>query len=522
MKKSSRNVRLVKDKFSTKDHTSILNMIDEPFCIVEMIFDENDKPIDNCFLEVNSAFERQTGLTDVVGKRMSELVPTHENEWFEIFGKVALTGNPIRFQRAAKNVNRFYDVYAFRVGQVEKRQVAILFNDITHRKHAEKAIVLRQNKLERLVKECTAELEEKATQLSRLSTQLTLAEQRERRRLAEIIHDHVQQLIVSARFHVEALAERLKNGNETNCNKIIHILSDCEKIMRSLNAQLSPNVLYERGLKAGMRWLVRNMADMYKLRIDTHIDSSILVERDDVKVLLFESVREILFNAAKHAGTSSVSIKMVKDDKENVCITISDQGVGFNPKHLFKNTRDDTRFGLLSIRERLEIIGGKLKIESSPGKGSAFHLIVPMKNVVDNFVSEGDNCNMTFGGVNVIRVFLADDHTVMREGLSSLLGCHSDIKVIGEAENGEEAVQKVRQLKPEVVLMDIKMPQMDGIEATRLIHLEFPDIKIIGLSMFHEEELVNGILNAGAVAFVNKNEPSSVLLKAIRNSMDQS
>jgi PAS domain S-box-containing protein len=503
------------------DHSNILNLIDEAFCIVEIIFNEKKKPVDHCFLEVNPAFERQTGLTNVIGKRMLELLPNHDHQWLEIYSEVALTGRPVRFQRAAKDLNKYFDVYAFRVGPAENRQVAILFNDIADRKKKEEELVRYKDGLEELMRERTAELEEKAAQLSRLSAQLTLAEQRERRRLALIIHDHLQQLIVSARFHVEALAGRFNEKKEADCKKIIAILSESEKVTRSLNAQLSPNILYERGLKAGLRWLARKMGDMYNLRIDTHIDPSILVERDDVKVLLFESVREILFNAAKHAGTPSVSIRMFKENESRVWISVSDNGVGFNPKHLFKNIRDDTRFGLLSIRERLEIIGGKLKVESSPGKGSIFHLIVPAEKVMEKFISEGGGGDMPFGEGEAIRVLLVDDHTVMREGLSSLLGSHSDIEIVGEAESGEEAVQKVRQLQPDVVLMDIKMPGMDGIEATTLIHSELPHIKIIGLSMFDEDDLVNGILSAGATVFVNKNEPASTLLAAIRNSMVQ-
>jgi PAS domain S-box-containing protein len=121
-------------------YRTIVDSIDEGFCTVEVLFDEAGTPIDYRFLEVNLAFERQTGLVNAAGKRMRELAPQHEEHWFQIYGRVALTGEPIRFENPAEALGRWYDVYAFRVGDPERRTVAILFNDITVRKRAERAL----------------------------------------------------------------------------------------------------------------------------------------------------------------------------------------------------------------------------------------------------------------------------------------------------------------------------------------------------------------------------------------------
>ena len=118
----------------------LFDAIDEGFCIVEVLFDNHEKPIDYRFLQVNAAFERQTGLVDAQGKRMRELAPKHEEHWFEIYGKIAVTGQPARFVNRAEQLHRWYDVYAFRVGQPEDRQVGILFSDITERKRTEEAL----------------------------------------------------------------------------------------------------------------------------------------------------------------------------------------------------------------------------------------------------------------------------------------------------------------------------------------------------------------------------------------------
>ncbi len=99
-----------------------------------MLFDRNERPVDYCFLEVNAAFERQTGIASPTGRCMREIAPLHEEHWFEIFGKVAITGEPVRFENHAKQLNHWYEVYAFRTGDPEQRQVAVLFKDINGRK----------------------------------------------------------------------------------------------------------------------------------------------------------------------------------------------------------------------------------------------------------------------------------------------------------------------------------------------------------------------------------------------------
>ncbi len=108
----------------------------EGFCTIEMIFDGNGTPVDYRFLEINPAFEKQTGLQNAQGKLMRDLAPNHESHWFELYGKVALTGEPVHFENEAKALGRHYDVRAYRVGGADSRKVAILFNDITEQKKA--------------------------------------------------------------------------------------------------------------------------------------------------------------------------------------------------------------------------------------------------------------------------------------------------------------------------------------------------------------------------------------------------
>jgi DNA-binding NarL/FixJ family response regulator len=109
----------------------------------------------------------------------------------------------------------------------------------------------------------------------------------------------------------------------------------------------------------------------------------------------------------------------------------------------------------------------------------------------------------------------ADDHKVMRQGLIQLIASQPDIHGVGEATNGREAIEQVRMNQPDVVVMDISMPEMDGIEATRQIKVEFPEVRVIGLSMHDDEHIKQTMCQAGADRVISKAESSAKLLKAI-------
>ncbi|MEP0819279.1 MULTISPECIES: ATP-binding protein [Trichocoleus] len=122
---------------SEAKYRSLFESIDEGFCLIEVLFDEIGKADDYRFLEANPLFEKHTGLVDAIGKTMRELVPEHDAYWLEVYGKIALTGVAIRFENSAEALGRFFDIYAFRVGEPHERKVAVLFNDISERKRAE-------------------------------------------------------------------------------------------------------------------------------------------------------------------------------------------------------------------------------------------------------------------------------------------------------------------------------------------------------------------------------------------------
>lgn len=402
--------------------------------------------------------------------------------------------------------------------------------DISERKKYENTLKKAHDEMEDLVRQRTAELETRAFQLARLTGELTLAEHRERKRLSELLHDDIQQLLTGARLHLENLAGKRDLENHPSYRSAHNLLTESIQTSRSLSSELSPPVLFQQGLAEALRWLARWMGEVYTLDVYLNIEENLPILQEELRILLFQSVRELLFNVVKHAETDSARVDL-QHQQGYVLIMVSDAGAGFEQAAL-QHGRVQEKFGLLAIRERVELLGGRLKVESTPGSGSSIKLTAPFKPSVYARKQEAESTmdETTLSGKNPepepqpesngkIRILLVDDHAVMRDGLSSLLSSHPDVEIVGEAANGEEAVDMARRIRPSVILMDISMPGMGGVEATRRIHAEMPEIRILGLSMHDAEDHAAALKQAGAEGYLEKSGCTDTLLAAVRGEV---
>lgn len=132
---------------SREQYRLLFESIDEGFCVIELICDPDGTARDYRYVEVNPAFERHSGLRNPVGRTMLELTPGHEAHWFRTYGEVVHSGRPVRFEAQARALQRWFDVYAFRIGRPADRRVAVLFSDITGRKHTESALRRNEERL---------------------------------------------------------------------------------------------------------------------------------------------------------------------------------------------------------------------------------------------------------------------------------------------------------------------------------------------------------------------------------------
>ncbi len=370
--------------------------------------------------------------------------------------------------------------------------------DITERQQAAAAL-----------RERTVELEQRSAQLSRLASDLTLAEQHAREELAKTLHDGLQQLLLIAALNLDQYLSHDPERGITPDEPLFetkHHLEEAIAAAKSLSVELFPTVLQSAGLRAALTWLANWTRSKYGLRVDISGDPRANSSRKEVRTLLFESVRELLINAVKHAGVDRVTVDVALDAGEMLCITVTDQGIGFDPARVSERAKaGQVGWGLFSISERLTLLGGRFEIESAPGHGSRFRLIAPKGQVsgVAAPVTVSDDAER-LRAAHPLRILIADDHAAVRKVFRKLLEEQPALRVVGEAANGLDAIAEAHALHPDVVLMDVSMPQMDGVEATRRLRVEAPSIQILGLSMHPRTEHPSAIEQAGAADFFTK------------------
>ena len=400
--------------------------------------------------------------------------------------------------------------------------------DISARKRAEEALERSRADLELRVADRTA-------RLRALAAELTQSEERERRRIAQVLHDDLQQLLVGARLRLEALRGRSESSPIADeLQRIERLINESGEVARNLSHELSPGVLHEHGLLPGLRWLSQWMEEKHGLVVRVEAAATVDALESDVKVLLFQSVRELLFNVVKHAGVKEAEVRVTAGPEGWIELLVSDRGRGLDPAQPRAGQHAGAGFGLFGVRERLASVGGRMEAESSPGHGCRFRLIAPLSRPAGAGVPAAappdrnrrgrpalaaDARGRTHAEAHprraTIRVLLADDHKIVREGLAAVLNAQSEIEVVGLAADGREAIALTGSLQPHVVVMDVSMPGIDGVAATRHIAAAWPHVRVIGLTMHGDDATHEAMRAAGADDCLVKTGPTRDLVRVI-------
>ncbi|HUB26723.1 MAG TPA: response regulator [Tepidisphaeraceae bacterium] len=398
--------------------------------------------------------------------------------------------------------------------------------DIEERRQAEEALrrteaVLRvtNDSLEQRVRARTAELEARSEQLRALALDLAETESRERKRLAHVLHDHFQQLISAARIKIGVLRRRPHTEADIeSLRQTDKLLEEALCASRTLATELSPPVLHDAGLAAALIWLARRIEQTHHLIVKLNLDSSPEPDNEQVRTILYECVRELLFNVVKHSGVkeAELSAAATRDGLLEICV--ADHGKGFDARRTERTRRPDGSFGLFSIHERLALIGGLVKVSSAPGSGTSIRITVPAAAPPpkETRVEPSELTPIAVG--RVVRVLVADDHKLFREGLISLLNQEPYLNVIGEAGDGVEAIELAHELHPDIMILDVTMPRLNGVQVATKLTRELPGVRIIGLSMHERDDMAKAMCAAGAVAYCAKSAPIESLVNILRGA----
>jgi len=409
------------------------------------------------------------------------------------------------------------------------RFVGVTF-DITERKHAEMQRQEWTKELERRVNERTKELVRTHDRLRGLAQDLTLTEQRERQRIAGELHDYLAQMLVVTRLKMNHASQLIAP------HPACAVLQEADQLIdqsltytRTVVAELMPPTLRQFGLAAGLRWLGERM-EQQGLLVNVDVPAAAPPLSEDHTTMLFQCVRELLFNVLKHAGTDRASVTMTDDGQGKLEIVVHDDGVGCDPVAIRESRAD--KFGIFSIRERMEAIDGWMELESRLGAGTTVTLGVTVgASCAVEGVAGGNGVEQPAFAAQTaasashttqqailerpVRVLLVDDHAMVRQGLRSILDGYPNLDIIAEAGDGEEAITLARLLKPDLIVMDVNMPRLDGIEATKRIREELPATHVVGLSVNEAEHIVKSMRAAGAAAFLTKESAADHLYETI-------
>ncbi len=410
---------------------------------------------------------------------------------------------------------RKYDIHDFPFTDVDGKPLIMEVGfDVTEQIRNEFALREKTNEVQRL-----------ADQLRALAVDLSQAELKERKRLSRILHDHIQQLLVAARMQVGWLKSvGSLDSVYAAAREVDGILGEALESSRSLTIELSPPILHEAGLTGGLNWLASQMFEKNHFRVNLRSDNHAEPATEEMRFLLFECARELLFNAVKHADVSEAHVTLLRTRDGHIRLIVRDEGKGFDPDLLKKRSAGEASFGLFSIQQRLTHLCGDMRIATAPGKGTSIILTLPVAGPQEGrgaaartAAEEGRANGAPVGDKTAIyRVLIVDDHKIVREGLAGLMQFESDIEVVGQAADGLQAIELSERFQPDVVVMDVNLGEMNGVEVTRKILAGNPGIRVIGLSMHVDPAIARGMRDAGAAAYLNKGAPSEDLLATIR------
>ncbi len=345
-----------------------------------------------------------------------------------------------------------------------------------------------------------------------LASQLRKTEEQVRQRLATELHDNLAQTLALCHMKLASFQRAAPAAFGAPLAPAVELVKEALRYTRELMGDLRPPTLGdERDLTATVQWVTAKL-ERHGLKVTVHDDAKPKPMDADLLRIAYQSLHELLFNVLKHARTTSAAVRLRRRGRYLV-MEVQDEGIGFR-EGASKTPTQQGGFGLFNMREQIAGAGGRLRIRSVPDKGSRVTIILPLKPTPPaEEQAAGRNGHAGNAGPALsssdcdpvhIRILLVDDHQIMRQGLRSMIESEKGYQVVAEAADGEMAVELANTLRPDIVLMDVNMPKLNGVEATRRIKQAMPDVSVIGLSVHQDPKLEQLMCEAGASAYLSK------------------
>ena len=366
--------------------------------------------------------------------------------------------------------------------------------------------------------------------LRQLSGRLLKLQDEERRHIARDLHDITGQKLAAQSI---ALAQVLnRKGIDSEAQKQ---LSECLTLskqigeeVRTLSYVLHPPLLDELGLSSAVKWYAEGFEHRTGVKVDVDVASSFPRLEPDVEVTLFRIIQESLNNVHRYSGSQKAWVRVKATSNNKIQVEIKDAGKGISPDRL-KGTNGTVApigVGIQGMKERLRQLSGKLEITSGVNRGTRVIATLPLSRVNGDASAESAALPGSAPG-SAIRptrtqkqILIADDHELLRRGIRAMLESQIEWEVCGEAINGQDAVEKAAALRPDLVILDINMPVLNGLAAVRQILRGAPDTKILVFTVHDSEQTEKEVRAAGGHAYLSKNNASQDLLRVVRELLD--
>ena len=493
--------RLIELRESETRFRTLFDTMDEGFCVVEFRDGPHGPLSDYIHVQANPAYERHAGIKNVVGQRLREMVPDEADGWVEMYRKVLVTGEPIRFERELVATGRFLELAAFRVEPESRREVAVIFQDITERRRAEIALLDLNETLERRVDEAIAERAAAMAKLHEAQKLETLGQL-----TGGVAHD-INNLLTPITGALDLLNRHHSGGDQRMARLIDGALQSAERA-RVLVSRLLGFARRQAlvTVPVDIASLLEGMRDLMTSSIGSSIELKIVAPDDLPPALADANQLELAIlnlcvnsrDAMPNGGVLTVAAEPAMvgpggmanlNPGAYVRLSLIDTGGGMDEKTLAKaiepffSTKEigkGTGLGLSMVHGLAAQLGGAFMLTSTPRKGTRADLYLP--------VTDSEAQSMRREAATPVRplrpleVLLIDDEELVREGTAEML---RDLgHTVHEARGGAEALARLADgLKVDAVISDYLMPRMNGAELARRLgelHPELPILIITG------------------------------------------